>query len=129
MNAKIADFHEMENILSVKSDVNDGLITLFSRFGLGNLLRHLSLEKASGVSAIMLIVSLCLFRINGTSIYGAYKRCFNGLLETGKNCFYRMMLRPCMDWRRLLLGVAGRFFCHLAERGRGTSRISPLLYP
>ena len=117
MNAKIADFHEMENILSVKSDVNDGLITLFSRFGLGNLLRHLSLEKASGVSAIMLIVSLCLFRINGTSIYGAYKRCFNGLLETGKNCFYRMMLRPCMDWRRLLLGVAGRFFAILRKEG------------
>ena len=121
MDAKIADFHEMENMLSVKSDVNEGLITLFGRFGLGNLLRHLSLEKVSGVSSIMLIVSLCLFRINGTSIFGAYKTRFNGLLETGKNCFYRMMLRPSMDWRRLLFGVANRFFAILRKEGSGDS--------
>lgn len=115
MNAKIADFSEMENVLSVKSDMNDGLITLFSRFGLGNQLRHLSLEKVSGISSVMLIVSLCLFRVNGTSIFGAYRRHFNGLLDTGKNCFYRMMLRPGMDWRRLLLCMSGRFLAILRK--------------
>ncbi len=115
MNTKIADFSEMEKVLSVKSDINDGMITLFGRFGLGNLLRHLSLEKVSGVNAVTLIVSLCLFRINGTSIFGAYRQRFNGLLDTGKNCFYRMMLRPDMDWRRLLLGVVTRFFAILRK--------------
>lgn len=115
MNAKIANFSEIESVLSVKSDISDGIITLFGRFGLGNQLRHLSLEKMSGVSAVMLIVSLCLFRINGTSIFGAYRGHFNGLLDTGKNCFYRMMLRSTMDWRRLLLGMAGRFFVILRK--------------
>lgn len=115
MHTKIADFSEMENMLSVKSDINDGIITLFGRFGLGNQLRHLSLEKVSGVNAVTLIVSLCLFRINGTSIFGAYRQHFNGLLDTGKNCFYRMMLRPTMDWRRLLLSMASRFFAILRK--------------
>lgn len=115
MNTKIVDFSEMEKILSVKSDINDGIITLFGRFGLGNLLRHLSLEKISGITSVTLIVSLCLFRINGTSIFGAYRQHFNGLLDTGKNCFYRMMLRPGMDWRRLLLGMVTRFYAILRK--------------
>lgn len=115
MHTKIADFSEMENILSVKSDINDGIITLFGRFGLGNQLRHLSLEKVSGINAVTLIISLCLFRINGVSIFGAYRQRFNGLLDTGKNCFYRMMLRSAMDWRRLLLSMVSRFFVILRK--------------
>ena len=61
MDAKLADFSEIGNILSVKSDINNGCAALFGRFGLGDLLRHLPLEKVSGVSPVMLIVSLCLF--------------------------------------------------------------------
>lgn len=128
MNTKIANLSEMENVLSVKSEINDGIISLFGRFGLGNQLRHLSLDKSSGVNAVTLIVSLCLFRINGVSILGAYRRRFNGLLDTGKNCFYRMMLRPVMDWRRLLLSMAGHFLVILrkekAERTDAPDAIS-----
>ena len=62
----------------------------------------ISLEKHDGIDAVTLILSLCLFRINGCSIFSAYRNRFHGLLDTGKNCFYRMMLRPSMDWRRLL---------------------------
>lgn len=35
MRTKITDFSEMENVLSVKSDINDGIITLSGRFALG----------------------------------------------------------------------------------------------
>lgn len=45
MNTKIADFSEMKNILSVKSETDDEIIILFDRFVLGNQLRHLFLEK------------------------------------------------------------------------------------
>lgn len=76
----------MENILSAKNDVCEHLTTLFGRFGLGNLLRHQSLEKQVGISAVILILALCLFRINGSSIFGAYKTNFGGLLNTGKKC-------------------------------------------
>ncbi|EJW89874.1 hypothetical protein EVA_22019, partial [gut metagenome] len=85
MNTKIDNFSEMESVLSVKNDMNDGIVTLFGRFGLGNQLRHLSLEKVSGLSAATLIISLCLFRINGVSIFGAYRARFKGLLDAGKN--------------------------------------------
>ncbi len=115
MNAKIDNYSEMENVLSKKSDVNDGIVTLFGRFGLGNQLRHLSLEKVSGISAVTLIISLCLFRINGVSIFGAYRQRFKGLLDVGKNCFYRMMLRSGMDWRRLLLSMCNRFLVILRK--------------
>ena len=79
MNAKIEKLSEMEKVLSVKEAT-----------------------KHDGIDAVTLILSLCLFRINGCSIFSAYRNRFHGLLDTGKNCFYRMMLRPSMDWRRLL---------------------------
>ena len=41
----------------------------FGKFDIGHLLSRLSLEKQDGVSASELILSLCLFRIVGESIY------------------------------------------------------------
>lgn len=108
-NAKLGKFCEMEDILSVKSNTNERITALFGRFDLGGLLQRLSLEKMQGVGAATLILALCLFRINGTSIFAAYGRRFHGLLDVGKNCFYRMMCRQSMDWRRLLTGVVCRF--------------------
>ena len=122
MNAKIEKLSEMEKVLSVKEATNAQLLFLFSRFGLGNLLRHLSLEKHDGIDAVTLILSLCLFRINGCSIFSAYRNRFHGLLDTGKNCFYRMMLRPSMDWRRLLIGVVCRFEAILRKEHSETGK-------
>lgn len=76
MNTKIADFSEMKNILSVKSEIDDEIIILFDRFVLGNQLRHSSLEKVSGVNAVTPTVSLCFFCIKEVSILGAYLTCF-----------------------------------------------------
>ena len=44
---------------------------------------------------------LCLFRILGKSIHNICKHKIYELSNHGKNCFYRMMIRPQMDWRRL----------------------------
>lgn len=60
MNAKIDKLSEMEKVLNVKDATNAELMSLFGRFGLGNLLRHLSLEKLDGINAITLILALCL---------------------------------------------------------------------
>ena len=117
MNAKIDNFSEMEKFLRVKNDTNDGMLALFGRFGIGNLLRHLSMEKKAGIDAVTLIVSLCLFRMNSLSIFSAYRNRFHGLLDYGKNSFYRMMLRPSMDWRRLLIGMVCRFEAILRKNG------------
>lgn len=121
MNAKIYKLSEMEKVLNVKDATNAELMSLFDRFGLGNLLRHLSLEKLDGINAVTLILALCLLRINGNSIFSAYKSRFHGLLDTGKNCFYRMMLRPSMDWRCLLLGVICRFQSIVRKEGADQS--------
>lgn len=109
MNAKLANLSEIEKVLNVKNDKGQQISMLFDRFGIGNLLKHLSLEKQQGTSAATLVLALCLFRIHGSSIFRAYMGRFYGLMDTGKNCFYRMMERSSMNWRRLLLGITYRF--------------------
>lgn len=109
MNAKLSNFSELSNILSVKSSLRTNLMALFTRFGLGHLLCRLSLEKEAGIPAVQLILSLCLFRVAKESIHSMYKKSYFDLLNTGKNCYYRMMTRPTMDWRRLLMGMSVRF--------------------
>ena len=84
-------------------------MSLFTRFGLGHLLCRMSLEKQAGIPAVQLILSFCLFRIAGESIHSMYKKSYYELLNTGHNCYYRMMGRATMDWRKLLMGEALRF--------------------
>ena len=78
---------------------------------------RLSLEKHDGISAVQLILSLCLFRVNGESVHSIYKKNFYDLLDTGKNCYYRMLTRPSMDWRKLLNHMLLRFICILRREG------------
>ena len=117
MDTKLSNFSEISKLLSVKSKMSTDILKLFSKFGLGHLLCRLSLEKHDGISAVQLILSLCLFRINGETIHSMYKKGFYGLLETGKNCYYRMLERPSMDWRRLMNYTVIRFMCVLRKNG------------
>lgn len=109
MNAKLSNLSELANILSVKSEIRANILALFSRFGIGHLLCHMSLEKPQGISAVQLILALCMFRVGGETIHSIYKKGFRELLDTGKNCYYRMMTRTSMNWRKLLYGMAVRF--------------------
>ena len=102
MDAKLDNLSEISKLLSVKSKMSSDILSLFSKFGFGRLLCRLSLEKHDGISAVQQILSLCLFRINGETIHSIYKKNFYHLLTTGKNCYYRMMVRQTMNWRRLL---------------------------
>ena len=86
--------------MSVKIRMSDDFFHFFGKFGIGHLLSRLSLEKQDGVSASELLLSLCLFRIVGESIR-----------------FYRMMIRPQMDWRRLMNHFALRYMCLLRKYG------------
>ena len=45
MDAKLSNFSELSNILSVKSSLRTNLMSLFTRFGLGHLLCRMSLEN------------------------------------------------------------------------------------
>ena len=115
MEAKIEKISELSKLLSVKTRMSDDLFHLFGKFDIGHLLSRLSLEKHDGVSASELILSLCLFRIVGESIHRICKHKIYELSNHGKNCFYRMMIRPQMDWRRLMNHFAPRYMCLLRK--------------
>lgn len=115
MEAKIEKISELSKLLSVKTRMGDDLFHLLGKFGVGHLLSRLSLEKHDGVSASELILSLCLFRIVGESIHRICKHKIYELSNHGKNCFYRMMIRPQMDWRRLMNHFALRYMCLLRK--------------
>ena len=117
MEAKIEKISELSKLLSVKNRMSDDLFHLFGKFGIGHLLSRLSLEKQDGVSASELLLSLCLFRIVGESIHSICKHKIYELSNHGKNCFYRMMIRPSMDWRRLMNHFALRYMCLLRKYG------------
>ncbi|MDR1056554.1 MAG: transposase [Prevotellaceae bacterium] len=109
MNTKIEKISELSTLMNKNNAVAYDLLRLFGLFKLGSLLSRLSLEKQQGVRASDLIMALCLFRIHSESIYSAYNKKFNDLLQVGKNCFYRMLCRQKMDWRRLLYGMVLRY--------------------
>ena len=117
MEAKIEKRSELSKLLSVKTRMSDDLFHLFGKFGIGHLLSRLSLEKYDGVCASELILFLCLFRIVGESINYICKHKIYELSNQGKNCFYRMMIRPQMDWRRLVNHFALRYMCLLRKYG------------
>ena len=117
MEAKIEKISELSKLLSVKTRMSDDLFHLFGKFGIGHLLSRLSLAKYDGVSASDLILSLCLFRIVGESIHSIYKHKIYELSIHGKNSLYRMMIRPQMDWRRLMNHFSPRYICLLRKYG------------
>ena len=115
MDANLDKLSEIGKLLGEKDEVCGKMVTYFGLMGLGRMLSRLSLEKQQGVSIARLILSLCLFRIAGESIHSVWRKRFCGLLETGKNCYYRLLGRVWMDWRVLLLRVSTRF-CAIVRR-------------
>lgn len=103
-------------------------MSLFTRSGLGHLLCRMSLEKQAGIPSVQLILSLCLFRIAGESIHSMYKKSYYDLLNTGHNCYYRMMRRATMDWRKLLMGMALRFLAILRKEQAEVSSDNAVTY-
>ena len=115
METKIEKISELSKLLSVKTRMSDDLFHLFGKFCIGHLLSRLSLEKHDGVYASELILSLCLFRIMGESIYSIRKHKIYELSNHGKNSFYQMMIRPQMDWIRLMNHFVLRYMCLLRK--------------
>jgi hypothetical protein len=116
MIAKLGNFSELSKLVSVKSRIGDDIFALFGMFQLSQTLRRLGLEKQCGHSASELIQSLCLFKVLGETIGSMWHHKFYDLLQVGKNCFYRMLTRSSMDWRRLLAAMVIHFLAILRSR-------------
>ena len=109
MFAKLNKIGELTKILSVKSETCDSIMHFMACFGIGRILSKHSLDKMRGRDMAEQILAMMAFRILGESIGFMSKTKFYGILEVGKNCFYRLLARPEMDWRILLLSMARRF--------------------
>lgn len=109
MFANLSKIGELTKVLSVKSDTCDSIMRLMGKFGIGRILSRHSLDKMRGRDMSGLVISMMVFRILGQTISSMYSCKFYGVLETGKNCFYRLLVRCEMDWRILHLSMAKRF--------------------
>ena len=109
MFAKLNKIGELTKILSVKSETCDSIMHFMACFCIGRILSKHSLDKMRGRDMAEQILAMMAFRILGESIGFMSKTKFYGILEVGKNCFYRLLARPEMDWRILLLSMARRF--------------------
>ena len=67
------------------------------------------MEKQKGQSTHVLLKCLLIFRLCGQSIYQSYLQQFHGITDGGKNQFYRLLERPNMNWRTLLIRMAQSF--------------------
>lgn len=116
MIAKLDNFSEIAKLPSVKSRIGDDIFSLFGKFRLSQTLIRLDMEKQCGHSASELIQALCLFKVLGETVGSMWHHRFYDLLQVGKNCFYRMLSRSSMDWRRLLAVMAVHFLGILRSR-------------
>lgn len=117
MITKLGDFSEICKLGSVKLSVSHGIFSLFGQFKLSSTLRSLKMTKQCGHSASEVIMALCMFKVLGETISSMFSEKFKNLLSVGKNCFYRMLTRTGMDWRRLLAVMTFRFLAILRKRG------------
>ena len=109
MFAKLNKIGELTKILSVKSETCDSIMHFMACFGIGRILSKHSLDKMRGRDMAEQIMAMMVFRIIGETIGFMSTTKFYGILEVGKNCFYRLLARSEMDWRILLLSMARRF--------------------
>ena len=109
MFAKLNKIGELTKILSVKSETCDSIMHFMACFCIGRILSKHSLDKMRGRDMAEQILAMMVFRILGETIGFMSKTKFYDILEVGKNCFYRLLARPEMDWRILLLSMARRF--------------------
>ena len=110
MNAKLSHFSELSNFLSEKTTVCNDFLSLLDKFKLGQSLRKLKMEKEKGASALDLLKYLLIFRLFGQNIHQSLHHQFAPFIDGGKNQFYRFLIRPKMDWRRLLCRTVKSFF-------------------
>lgn len=109
MFAKLSKIGELAKILSVKSETGEAIMRFMGVFGIGRTLSRHSLDKMRGHDMAEQILSMMVFRVLDETIGSMSKARFHGILEVGKNCFYRLLARPEMDWRILLMSMALRF--------------------
>lgn len=85
-------------------------IRLMGQFGIASSLSRMKMEKEKGAKVSDRLSCLIIFRLCGMSVFESYQQRFMSLINVGKNQFYRLLIRPDMNWRKLLLCICKTFF-------------------
>lgn len=109
MATKLQQISELSTLLRDKNAVCQKIHSHFESFHIDQHLRKLNMEKQKGQSTHVLLKCLLIFRLCGQSIYQSYLQQFHGITDGGKNQFYRLLERPNMNWRTLLIRMAQSF--------------------
>ena len=118
MSAKIGHFSELSNILGDKNAICNEFIRLMGQFGIASLLSRKKMEKEKGAKMSDLLSCLIIFRLCGMSVFESYHQRFMSLINGGKNQFYRLLIRPDMNWRKLQLGICKTFLHSMYKPAR-----------
>lgn len=110
MSAKIGYFRELSNILGDKNAMCNDFLRLMGQFGIASSLSRMKMEKEKGTKVSDLLSCLIIFRLCDMSVFESYQQRFMSLINGGKNQFYRLLIRPDMNWRKLLLSICKTFF-------------------
>jgi len=106
MGAKIDILDELNNILTKKEKMNEGVLAFSKQFKIERLLKPLASVKKQGYSLMSILVALILSRLGGLSVYAAQK---TGNLQMDENTIYRLMNNQLIDWKSILLSFAKQF--------------------
>lgn len=128
MSTKIKHFSELSNILGDRNAMCNEFIRLMGLFSFARSISHMKCEKEKGAKVSDLIQCLLLFRLCGMSVYQSYKEHFMSLIDGGRNQFYRLLVRPEMNWRKLLLYVCKAFFIIVAKNKSEKELSGPLYF-
>lgn len=123
MASKIQHLSEIEHVLCNHEKINEGVLSLFSSFSVTRLLKPFEVIKSKGFSVTTLVMTLCLYRLQGMSVWAMQKGINKALFTGDENCFYRLMNNPLVNWRKMLMSFARQFKILTSNHGEMTSDV------
>jgi hypothetical protein len=117
MATNIQELGELAQVLCNNEKTTEGVLSFFERFKISGLIKPFELAKSKGFRLKGLIVTLCLYRLHGLSIWAMQKTKCSFLSMADDNTFYRLLNNPRIDWRKLLMGFAKEFINIVSEKG------------
>ncbi len=110
MIPKIDSLSEISNYYSNPETVCSSVATILRRLSLTKALEVGKGFQRNGRSVSLLYMLIIIRLLKGNnSIHSLWKNNFFNFIESGKNGFYRFLLRPQTDWRRVLSYVSVKY--------------------
>jgi hypothetical protein len=123
MHSKLNKISELEKILTDNNTTDRGILHFFFQFSITKILKPFENAKKKGFDVCTLILTLCLYRLRGASIW-AMQELGNKIIFAGdENTLYRFMNNSRMDWRKLLMSCAKQFKAQTEKHGSDNESI------